>query len=67
MNTAPTRYTAEQKELLNTLAEVVQSDECVTCPHKSTCTWYISEHRAEIEAIKQDVLSTLPRRQVRNF
>lgn len=59
--------TAESEKRLKELAKVLQPDECLTCPCKSKCTWYISGHQAEIEAIKQDVLQTLPHRQVHNL
>ena len=35
-----------------------QENECDSCPHKSTCTWYISEHREPLAAMLAEVIAS---------
>lgn len=39
-----------------------QEDECESCPHKPTCTWYISEHREQLKAMLDEVKQPLYRK-----
>lgn len=39
-----------------------QENECDSCPHKRTCTWYISEHREQLAAMLAEVKQPLYRK-----
>lgn len=49
-------------EKMAELLEQEQEKDCETCPHKTTCTWYISEHREQLEAIMHEVKQPLYRK-----
>lgn len=35
-----------------------QENECDSCPHKPTCTWYISEHREQLAAMLAEAVAS---------
>lgn len=43
---------------MTALLKQEQESECESCPHKPTCTWYIVEHKEQIQETLAEVIAS---------